>query len=150
MLCKSEKPFIIIILYYYVNCINTVCAMYMRVSMCVCALSGSQHPELLMWLSYRMLTRTISLQRCPLNHTGSRQAWDSFLNTFWCSDKSKYRIFADQFWRRVNPSRHALRSEWPFIIIIIIIKSHVFVAGWRHALRSEWPFIIIIKSHGVG
>ena len=20
----------------------------------------------------------------------------------------------------------------------------VFVAGWRHALRSEWPFIIII------
>ena len=21
----------------------------------------------------------------------------------------------------------------------------VFVAGWRHALRSEWPFIIIIK-----
>ena len=23
----------------------------------------------------------------------------------------------------------------------------VFVAGWRHALRSEWPFIIIIISH---
>ena len=22
----------------------------------------------------------------------------------------------------------------------------VFVAGWRHALRSEWPFIIIISS----
>ena len=21
-----------------------------------------------------------------------------------------------------------------------------FVAGWRHALRSEWPFIIIIRS----
>ena len=21
----------------------------------------------------------------------------------------------------------------------------VFVAGWRHALRSEWPFIIIIN-----
>ena len=20
----------------------------------------------------------------------------------------------------------------------------VFVAGWRHALRSEWPFIVII------
>ena len=20
----------------------------------------------------------------------------------------------------------------------------VFIAGWRHALRSEWPFIIII------
>ena len=27
----------------------------------------------------------------------------------------------------------------------------VFVAGWRHALRSEWPFIIIIITtiHGV-
>ena len=30
----------------------------------------------------------------------------------------------------------------------------MFVAGWRHALRSEWPFIIIIiittglRSHG--
>ena len=22
----------------------------------------------------------------------------------------------------------------------------VFVAGWRHALRSEWPFIIIITG----
>ena len=27
----------------------------------------------------------------------------------------------------------------------------MFVAGWRHALRSEWPFIIIIiKGLGVG
>ena len=30
----------------------------------------------------------------------------------------------------------------------------VFVAGWRHALRSEWPFIIIIITfdftHGYG
>ena len=25
----------------------------------------------------------------------------------------------------------------------------VFVAGWRHALRSEWPFIIIIKENTV-
>ena len=23
-------------------------------------------------------------------------------------------------------------------------EFRVFVAGWRHALRSEWPFIIII------
>ena len=22
----------------------------------------------------------------------------------------------------------------------------VFIAGWRHALRSEWPFTIIIKE----
>ena len=62
--------------------------------------------------------------------------------------------------------RHALRSEWPFIIIIIIIilstlllafvvgglgfEFSVFVAGWRHALRSEWPFIIIINNMFVG
>ena len=25
----------------------------------------------------------------------------------------------------------------------------VFVAGWRHALRSEWPFIIITSWRGV-
>ena len=25
----------------------------------------------------------------------------------------------------------------------------VFVAGWRHALRSEWPFIIIIFNCSV-
>ena len=25
----------------------------------------------------------------------------------------------------------------------------VFVAGWRHALRSEWPFIIIIIMRDV-
>ena len=54
--------------------------------------------------------------------------------------------------------RHALRSEWSFIIIIIIIITNVnhntvdflrlllvaldfeirvFVTGWRHAFRSE-------------
>ena len=36
--------------------------------------------------------------------------------------------------------RHALRSEWPFIIIITVGRP----TGWRHALRSKWPFIIII------
>ena len=25
----------------------------------------------------------------------------------------------------------------------------VFIAGWRHALRSEWPFIIIIIIYNV-
>ena len=33
------------------------------------------------------------------------------------------------------------------IIIFTVYKVYrfcVFVAGWRHALRSEWPFIIII------
>ena len=24
----------------------------------------------------------------------------------------------------------------------------VFVAGWRHALRSDWPFLIIITRRG--
>ena len=28
--------------------------------------------------------------------------------------------------------------------ILLPIRDYVFVAGWRHALRSEWPFIIII------
>ena len=27
---------------------------------------------------------------------------------------------------------------------ILSFEFCVFVAGWRHALRSEWPFIIII------
>ena len=26
--------------------------------------------------------------------------------------------------------------------VIIILKPAGFIAGWRHALRSEWPFII--------
>ena len=26
----------------------------------------------------------------------------------------------------------------------------VFVAGWRHALRSEWPFIIMINNKNRG
>ena len=29
-------------------------------------------------------------------------------------------------------------------IIYVHVMFCVFVAGWRHALRSEWPFIIII------
>ena len=28
--------------------------------------------------------------------------------------------------------------------VLVSVKGEVFVAGWRHALRSEWPFIIII------
>ena len=29
-------------------------------------------------------------------------------------------------------------------VLLILTSTRVFVAGWRHALRSEWPFIIII------
>ena len=35
-------------------------------------------------------------------------------------------------------------------LLCLVVQSFilfcVFVAGWRHALRSEWPFIIIIIS----
>ena len=31
-----------------------------------------------------------------------------------------------------------------FVVGGLGFKFCVFVAGWRHALRSEWPFIIII------
>ena len=40
-------------------------------------------------------------------------------------------------------------SSFPFVLAFDVgglgFKFCVFVAGWRHALRSEWPFIIIIK-----
>ena len=31
-----------------------------------------------------------------------------------------------------------------FVVGGLVFEFCVFVAGWRHALRSEWPFIIII------
>ena len=31
-----------------------------------------------------------------------------------------------------------------FVVRGLGFEFCVFVAGWRHALRSEWPFIIII------
>ena len=31
-----------------------------------------------------------------------------------------------------------------FVPLLLGFEFCVFVAGWRHALRSEWPFIIII------
>ena len=31
-----------------------------------------------------------------------------------------------------------------FVVGGLRFEFCVFVAGWRHALRSEWPFIIII------
>ena len=31
-----------------------------------------------------------------------------------------------------------------FVVGGLGFEFRVFVAGWRHALRSEWPFIIII------
>ena len=39
-------------------------------------------------------------------------------------------------------------SSFPFLLAFVVgglgFEFCVFVAGWRHALRSEWPFIIII------
>ena len=42
-----------------------------------------------------------------------------------------------------------LFSSFPLLLAFVVgglgFKFFVFVAGWRHALRSEWPFIIIIN-----
>ena len=43
----------------------------------------------------------------------------------------EFRVFAAGW-------RHALRSEWPLIIIIILPYY-----CW-HAFRSEWPFILLL------
>ena len=41
-----------------------------------------------------------------------------------------------------------LFSSFPLLLAFVVgglgFEVCVFVAGWRHALRSEWPFIIII------
>ena len=41
-----------------------------------------------------------------------------------------------------------LFSSFPLLFAFVVgdlgFEFCVFVAGWRHALRSEWPFIIII------
>ena len=38
--------------------------------------------------------------------------------------------------------------SFPLLFVFVVgglgFELCVFVAGWRHALRSEWPFIIII------
>ena len=42
-----------------------------------------------------------------------------------------------------------LFSSFPLLLAFVVgglgFEFCVFVAGWRHALRSEWPFIIIIN-----
>ena len=41
-----------------------------------------------------------------------------------------------------------LFCRFPLLFVFVVgglgFEFCVFVAGWRHALRSEWPFIIII------
>ena len=41
-----------------------------------------------------------------------------------------------------------LFSSFPLLLAFVVgglgFEFCVFVAGWRHALRSEWPFIMII------
>ena len=43
-----------------------------------------------------------------------------------------------------------LFSGFPLLLAFVVgglgFEFCVFIAGWRHALRSEWPFIIIISS----
>ena len=40
---------------------------------------------------------------------------------------------------------------FPLLLVFVVgglgFEFCVFVAGWRHALRSEWPFIIIIITN---
>ena len=47
-----------------------------------------------------------------------------------------------------------LFSSFPLLLAFVVgglgFEFCVFVAGWRHALRSEWPFIIIIIITPVG
>ena len=42
-----------------------------------------------------------------------------------------------------------LFSSFPLLLAFVVgglsFELCVFVAGWRHALRIEWPFIIIFK-----
>ena len=44
-----------------------------------------------------------------------------------------------------------LISSFPLLLAFDVgglgFEFCVFVAGWRHALRSEWPFLIIIMWH---
>ena len=41
-----------------------------------------------------------------------------------------------------------LFCSFPLLFVFVVgglgFELCVFVTGWRHALRSEWPFIIII------
>ena len=43
-----------------------------------------------------------------------------------------------------------LFSSFPLLLAFVVgglvFEFRVFVAGWRHALRSEWPFIIIVTT----
>ena len=44
-----------------------------------------------------------------------------------------------------------LFSSFPLLLAFVVgglgFEFCVFVAGWRHALRSEWPFLLIIIKH---
>ena len=39
---------------------------------------------------------------------------------------------------------YLFQFSFAFVVGGLGFEFCVFVAGWRHALRSEWPFIIII------
>ena len=43
-----------------------------------------------------------------------------------------------------------LFSSFPLLLAFVVgglgFEFCVFIAGWRHALRSEWPFIITSSS----
>ena len=53
-----------------------------------------------------------------------------------------------------RPGKFILFSSFPLLLVFFVgglgFEFCVFVAGCRHALRSEWPFIIIIITDGHG
>ena len=52
-----------------------------------------------------------------------------------------------------SEQRFVLFCSFPLLFAFVVgglgFEFCVFVAGWRHALRSEWPFIIIGIGSGV-
>ena len=47
-----------------------------------------------------------------------------------------------------NAQQHQ-RQVLAFVVGGLGFEFCVFIAGWRHALQSEWPFIIIIIAAAV-
>ena len=53
----------------------------------------------------------------------------------------------------INEQCFILFCSFPLLFAFVVgglgFELCVFVTGWRHALRSEWPFIIIIYYYGI-
>ena len=62
--------------------------------------------------------------------------------------KRKGNEIKPQVKKQANKQCFILFCSFPLLFAFVVgglgYEFCVFVAGWRHALRSEWPFIIII------